>query len=166
MKRAAKPPSTESPARQLAGFLDKFDPRVAALARACRAAMRKRLPTAHELVYDNYNALAIGYGPTERASDAIVSLPVTPRGVSICFIHGAKLPDPKGILQGSGNQTRFVRLSSAKDLARPELEALLRAAIARAKTPLPAVGRGRLIIKSVSAKQHPRRASKTARTRN
>jgi hypothetical protein len=157
--------SIESPARQLAGFLDKFDPEVAALARACRAAMRKRLPTAHELVYDNYNALAIGYGSTERASDAIVSLPVTPRGVSLCFIYGAKLPDPKRILQGSGNQTRFVRLESAKDLARPELEALLRAAIAEAKTPLPATGRGRLIIKSVSVKQRPRRTSKETRRR-
>ena len=158
MKRTAEPPSTESPAKQLAGFLAKFEPEVAALARSCRTAMRKRLPTAHELVYDNYNALAIGYCSTERASDAIVSLPVTPRGVSLCFIYGAKLPDPKKILQGGGNQTRFIRLASAKDLARPEVEALLRAAIVQAKTPLPEKGRARLIIKSVSKKQRPRRA--------
>jgi hypothetical protein len=115
------------------------------------------LPTANELVYDNYNALVVGYCSSERPSDAIVSLPITPRGVSLCFIHGAKLPDPRGILQGSGNQTRFLRLGSAKDLARPEIEALLAAAIARAKTPLPTTGRGRLIIRSVSAKQRPRR---------
>jgi hypothetical protein len=157
MNRGRQPSSTESPARQLAGFLSKFDPVVAALARSCRAAMRKRLPTANELVYDNYNALVVGYCSTERPSDAIVSLPITPRGVSLCFIHGAKLPDPQGVLQGSGNQTRFLRLASAKDLARPEIEALLAAAITRAKTPLPATGRGRLIIRSVSAKQRPRR---------
>lgn len=102
MTVTSKSPSTESPAKQLAGFLAKFEPEVAALARSCRAAMRKRLPTANELVYDNYNALAIGYGSTERASDAIVSLPVTPRGVALCFIYGAKLPDPKKILQGGG----------------------------------------------------------------
>jgi hypothetical protein len=147
----------ESPARQLAFFLARFDPSVAALARSCRAAMRKRLPTANELVYDNYNALVVGYCSSERPSDANVSLPITPRGVSLCFIHGAKLPDPRGILQGSGNQTRFLRLGSAKDLARPEIEALLAAAIARAKTPLPTTGRGRLVIRSVSAKQRPRR---------
>jgi hypothetical protein len=147
----------ESPARRLAAFLARFDPSVAALARSCRAAMRKRLPTANELVYDNYNALVVGYCSSERPSDAIVSLPITPRGVSLCFIHGAKLPDPRGILQGSGNQTRFLRLGSAKDLARPEIEALLAAAIARAKTPLPTTGRGRLVIRSVSAKQRPRR---------
>jgi hypothetical protein len=152
-----QPSSADSPARQLAAFLARFDPAVAALARSCRAAMRKRLPTANELVYDNYNALVVGYCSSERPSDAIVSLPITPRGVSLCFIHGAKLPDPHGILEGSGNQTRFLRLGSAKDLARPDVAALLDAAIARAKTPLPAAGRGRLVIRSVSAKQRPRR---------
>lgn len=159
MKRSATTPSAESPAKQLAGFIAKFDPTVAALARSCRSALRKRLPTAIELVYDNYNALAIGFCATERASDCIVSLPVTPRGVALCFIYGAKLPDPEKILQGSGNQTRFIRLESAATLARPEVEALIRAAIAQAKTPLPAAGRGRLIIKSVSAKQRPRRSA-------
>ena len=119
--------------------------------------MRKRLPTANELVYDNYNALVVGYCSTERPSDAVVSLPITPRGVSLCFFHGAKLPDPGGILQGSGSQTRFVRLGSAQDLARPDIAALLDAAIARAKTPFPTEGRGRLVIRSVSAKQRPRR---------
>jgi hypothetical protein len=159
VKRRSSPPSAGPPAKQLAGFLAKFDPEVAALARACRSALRKRFPTANELVYDNYNALAIGFCSSEKASDCIVSIPVTARGVSLCFIYGAKLPDPDEILQGSGNQTRFIRLGSAKDLARPEVEALLGAAVARAKTPLPATGRGRLIIKSVSAKQRPRRRS-------
>jgi len=155
--RRPQPSPTDSPARQLTAFLSRFDPEIAALARSCRARMRKRLPTANELVYDNYNALVLGYCSSERPSDAIVSLPITARGVSLCFIHGAKLPDPQGILQGSGNQTRFVRLASPKDLARPEIEALLCAAVARAKTPLPATGRGRLIIQSVSARQRPRR---------
>ena len=119
--------------------------------------MRKRLPTALELVYDNYQFLAIGYCATERASDCIVSLAVSPKGVSLCFIHGATLPDPRGILLGSGKQTRFVRLSSVATLAEPAVAALLRAAIAKAKTSLPTAGRGRTIIKSISAKQRPRR---------
>jgi hypothetical protein len=159
VKRSAPTQSTESPAKQLAGFIAKFDPAVAAATRSCRMALRKRLPTAIELVYDNYNALAIGFGATERASDCIVSLAVTPRGPALCFIYGAKLPDPKRVLQGSGNQTRFIRLESATSLARPEVEALLRAAVAQAKTSLPASGRGGLIIKSVSAKQRPRRGA-------
>ena len=119
--------------------------------------MRRRLPTANELVYDNYNFFVIGYSPTERPSDAIVSIAARSNGVGLCFIHGAVLPDPKKVLLGSGNQTRFIRLESAGVLVRPEVESLLAAAIAAAKTPLPASGRGKLIVRSISAKQRPRR---------
>ena len=86
-----------------------------------------------------------------------MSIAARANGVGLCFIHGAGLPDPKKLLLGSGNQTRFIRLESAAVLARPEVEALVAAAIARAKAPLPATGRGKLIIRSVSAKQRPRR---------
>ena len=159
MKQSSKPARAESPGKQLAGFIAKFDARVAKQIRAARMALRKRFPTAIELVYDNYNFLAIGYCSTERASDAIVSLAANAKGVGLCFIYGATLPDPHKILLGSGNQTRFIRLESAATLAKPEVEALLRAAVAQAKAPLPAMGRGYSIIKSVSAKQRPRRLS-------
>lgn len=149
--------STESPAKQLAGFVAKYDPAVGGLARATRAALRKRLPTAIELVYDNYQFLAIGFASTERASDCLVSLAVSPKGVALSFYYGSSLPDPDGILLGSGNQNRFVRLDSVATLAVPAVEALLCAAMAKAKTPLPVTGRGYTVIKSVSARQRPRR---------
>ena len=122
-----------------------------------RARLRKRLPTAMELVYDNYQFLAMGFGSSERASDCLVSLAVSPKGVALSFYYGSTLPDPTGILLGSGNQNRYIRLDGAGTLASPEVESLIRAAVAQAKTPLPATGRGRTIIKSVSAKQRPRR---------
>jgi hypothetical protein len=143
--------------RQLRSFIAKFEPRHQTLIRAVRKALRKRFPTAFELAYDNYNFFVIGYGSTERPSDCIVSVAAGANGVGLCFIHGAKLPNPYKILLGHGNQTRFIRLESADVLARPEVEALIAAAIARAKTPLPARGSGRLIIRSISAKQRPRR---------
>lgn len=143
--------------KQLTTFIDKFDAKDQKLIRAIRKAVRKRLPTAHELVYDNYNFFVIGYSPTERPSDAIISIAARANGVGLCFLHGAKLPDPKKLLLGSGNQTRFIRLESPDVLARPEVEALLRAAIAQAKAPLSETGRGKLIIRSISAKQRPRR---------
>ena len=152
--------TTQSPAeaeRQLKSFIAKFEPKHQKLIRAVRKALRHRFPTAYELAYDNYNFFVIGYGSTERPSDAIVSMAAGANGVGLCFIHGAKLPDPHKLLLGSGNQTRFIRLESVDVLARPEVEALIVAAIARAKTPLPARGRDRLIIRSVSAKQRPRR---------
>jgi hypothetical protein len=149
--------AAESPARQLAGFIDKYDPAVAKLARSLRSAMQKRLPTANQLVYDNYQFLAIGFSPTERASDAIFSLAVSPKGVSLCFIYGVTLPDPDKILLGSGNQTRTIRLEGPATLAKAPVERLIKAAIVQAKAPLPKTGKGKLIIKSISAKQLPRR---------
>ena len=141
---------------QLRAFIEKFAPKDQRLIRAVRSAVRKRFPTAHELVYDNYNFFVIGYSPTERPSDAIVSIAARANGIGLCFIRGAGLPDPKKLLLGSGNQTRFIRLESASVLANPDVEALVAAAIDRSKTPLPVTGRGKLIIRSVSAKQRPR----------
>jgi hypothetical protein len=147
--------------RQLAAFIRKFSPIDQQLIRAVRAALRKRLPTANELVYDNYNFFVIGYSPTERPSDAIVSMAARANGVGLCFIHGAGLPDPHNVLLGSGNQTRFIRLDSPQVVERPEVEALVAAAITQARVPLPVAGKGKLIIRSVSAKQRPRRRSVT-----
>ena len=143
--------------KRLKGFIEKFEPRHQMLIRAVRKVLRRRFPTAYELAYDNYNFFVIGYSPSERPSDSIVSLAAGASGVGLCFIRGASLPDPKKILLGSGNQTRFIRLESPAVLARREVEALVSAAIAQAETPLRATGRGKLIIRSVSAKQRPRR---------
>jgi len=142
---------------QLRGFIAKFEPRHQALIRSVRKTLRRKFPTAHELVYDNYNFFVIGYCPTERPSDCILSIAAASNGVGLCFIRGASLPDPKKILVGSGKQTRFLRLESAAVLDRPEVKALLNVAVAEAKCPMPKTGRGRLIIRSVSRKQRPRR---------
>jgi hypothetical protein len=154
----AKTASTESPTRQLAGFIAKFDPSMARLIRSVRSALRRRFPTANELVYDNYNFFVIGYCSTERPSDCIVSLAANAKGVGLSFYYGATLPDPDKLLLGTGNQNRFIRIESAATLAKPAVEALLRAAVAQAETPLPKTGAGHLIIRSISAKQRPRRA--------
>ena len=150
-----KPPTPE---KQLAGFIAKFSPEMAKRIRAARAKMRKRIPQALELVYDNYNFFVIGYGPNEKAGDAIFSLAAQAKGLSLCFLQGARLPDPSRLLRGSGNVVRNIRLETAATLDRPEVAALIAVALARAKTPIPTSGGHRLIIKSVSAKQRPRRA--------
>ena len=148
--------STAGAEKQLKSFIDKFDLKNRAVIRAARKTLRQRFPTATELVYDNYNFFVIGYGPTERPSDAIVSIAAAANGVGLCFIRGASLPDPGKILQGSGKQTRFIRLPSADVLKKPEVQALLTLAADRAKMPMPKTGKCRLIIRSISAKQRPR----------
>jgi len=156
MKRTKAHTSTDAE-EQLRGFIEKFEPGHQAIIRAARKALRKRFPSANELVYDNYNFFVIGFGPTERPSDCIVSIAAAANGVGLCFINGASLPDPAKVLIGSGKQTRFIRLPSAEVLEQPEVQALLSVAAERAKTPLPATGGGKLVIRSVSAKQRPRR---------
>jgi hypothetical protein len=148
---------TDSPARQLNALIARFDPAVRKIVRAARTKLRKRMPAAVEMVYDNYNALAIAFASTERRGDWIVSLAVYARGVNLYFIYGVALPDPKRLLQGSGNQGRFVRLESASMLDRRDIDDLLKAAIAEADTPLPARGKGYTVIKSVSPNTRRRR---------
>lgn len=148
----------QTPERQLAGFIAKFTPEMAELIRAARAKMRKRLPRALELVYDNFNFFVIGYGPNAKAGDAILSLAAQAKGLTLCFLQGAGLPDPQGILRGSGNVVRNIRLENAAVLDRPEVRALIDEALERAKTPLGDESRHTVIIKSISTKQRPRKS--------
>ena len=148
-----------TPEQQLAAFVAKFTPEVAAQTKKMRAKMRKLLPGAMEMVYDNYNALAIGYGPNERASEAVLSLAVFPKWVTLFFLHGATLKDPERLLKGKGNLVRHIRLSAPDDLEKKEIRALIDQAVAASTNAIPAKG-GRLVIKSISAKQRPRRPAK------
>jgi hypothetical protein len=149
---------------QIEGFIAKFSDPVAAEIRAARADMRRRLPGAFELVYDNYNALAIGYGPTEKASEAIFSIALFPRWVSLFFLQGKGLPDPQRLLKGSGNVAKHVVVSSPEMINDPEIRTLMKESVARAKVPLDPANPHRLIIKSISAKQRPRRPAKAAKS--
>jgi hypothetical protein len=143
---------------ELEGFIAKFAPEMQHRIRSCRAKLQARFPEAVQLVYDNYNFLVIGFGPTSRPSDAVVSLAAHRRGVNLCFLQGGPdLPDPSHLLRGSGTVVRNVALHSAEDLDRPEVRALLETATDRATVPMDASQRGELVIRSVSAKQRPRR---------
>jgi hypothetical protein len=137
----------------LRAFIAEFDPVHQRLIGAVRAVLRRRLPAANELAYDNYNFFVIGYCASLRPSDALLSIAASARGVSLCFIHGASLADPSGLLQGSGKQTRFLRITSVEDLDRPEVRALVTAATAS----LPDGPPGVLVIRSVSARRRARR---------
>src|SRR5258708_3539331 len=145
------------PEKQVRSFIAKFIPKHQALIRAVRKALRKRFPTAYEMAYDNYNFFVLGYSPTERPSEAIVSMAASANGVGLCFIQGAKLADPKKVLSGSGNQTRSIHLESVDVLSRPEVKALLTAAVAQSPVPFRETGKLTLVVRSISAKQRPRR---------
>ena len=146
-----------SPEKQLATFIARYAPEVALVAKKALATMRSRLPGAIELVYDNYNALAIGFGPTERPADLIFSITLYPRWVSLFFTKAADLPDPHKLLKGSGKAVRHIVLDDPAVLDRPAVRALMTHALKRAATPLDTKRTNRTTIKSISAKQRPRR---------
>ena len=146
-----------TPKQQLDSFIAKFSPPVAKDAKAILSAMRKLCPGAQELVYDNYNALAIGFANGERVRDVWFSVAIYPRWVSLFFFGTLPLADPTKRLKGTGKTTRHIVLSNgAATLKEPDVAALFAKALTKARQPFPG-GRGKIIIKSVSAKQRPRR---------
>jgi hypothetical protein len=136
----------------------RYRPEVARIGRAALTALRKQLPGTAEMVYDNYNALVIGFSTSERPSDAILSIGLYPRWVNLYFLQDATaLPDPEGLLRGTGNWVRSVRLTSADDIEKPAVRALIGAARNQADPPIDPHGRRRLTIRAVSAKRRPRK---------
>jgi hypothetical protein len=150
---------------QLDGFIAKFSPDVAKLGRAAIARMRKLLPAAQVLVYDNYNALAVGFAPNERTSSAVFSIVLYPRWVSLFLLKGASLPDPHKRLSGSGNIVRHVVLTEIAVLDDPQIRDLMQRALARAGASLQTGKRGPIVIKSISARQRPRRTPAKTKAR-
>jgi hypothetical protein len=144
-------------------FIARYTPEIGALIRSCIARLRARLPGAIELVYDNYNGLVIGYGPTERPSEALFSIVAYWGRVSLCFIQGVKLVkaggDPDGLLQGDGKQVRFIRLTTAAVLGTRGVRGLITRSMAQSPKKVDKKLPIRTIVRAVSAKQRPRRPS-------
>ena len=149
---------TVSPRRQLEGFLSRYEPGVRSLARAILRRMEARLPGATELVYDNYNALVVGFGPNDRASDCPLSVAVYARWVNLYFLEGSLLADADGVLKGRGSRVRHVTLHQAQDFDDPRVQALITQALDVTDPPFPVrAGRRSILIKSISTKQRSRR---------
>lgn len=145
--------------RQLSEFIGKYTPEIAEAMQSCRKKIHAILPRGYELVYDNYNALVFGYAPTERTSEALLSLAAYPRWITLFFLKGAALTDPEHLLKGSGNQVRGITLANPEDLDRPAVRALIAQALQPIHAALECAPARSTIVKSVSAKQRSRRPS-------
>lgn len=147
----------QSPAKQLAIWLDAYAPEIKKRAVAALKELRAQVPGATEMVYDTFNALVIGFAPGERPSEAVLSIGLYPRWVNLYFLDGAMLDDPARLLKGSGNRVRMLRLDDAAILREPAVELLIAAAAANADTPFDPKRRRRLIIRSSVPRHRPRR---------
>jgi len=142
---------------QLRTLIDKFAPEHLRLIGAMRRSLRKRLPTAHELVYEYRDFFVISYSPNERGYEGVLAIRASANGVKLYFNRGKELPDPAKLLQGSGTQTRSINVEGASTLARAEVVHLIDEAIARNRVPFARAGRGSVVIRSTSAQQRRRR---------
>jgi hypothetical protein len=138
-----------SPKKQLDRFLARYKPEVADLARATMAKVRARLPGAVEMVYDKANALVVGFGPTEKPSEAVFSVVVFPRWVLLYFLQGAVLPDPHGRLKGAGKVGRHIRLTDAATLDDPAIGELINDAVELADVRIEAGQKAKIVIRMV-----------------
>jgi hypothetical protein len=141
--------------KELAAFMAKYDPKIAKLGKKLFARMQARLPGAVSLVYDNYNALAIGFGPEGRATP--LSIALYPRWINLFFLFGAGLPDPHGLLNGKGSRVRSIRIDSADQLDDPRIDAAITAAVVHAGWKLEPGKKNKVVIQSISPTQRPRR---------
>ena len=158
--------STLTPRQQLNIFIDRYSDEVAAAMRHALRHLRRRVPGATELVYDNYNALGVGFGPGDRPSGIVLSIVAYPRWVSLFFLQGgARLPDPHKLLKGNGSRVRHLVLTNPDVIASAEVDALIGHALEAAKDAIDPARKRLLVIKSVSARQRPRQAKrKTSRS--
>ena len=152
--------STATPAAQLKSFMAKYTPAIHAEFKRAHARMRALVPGAHEMVYDNWNGLVIGFGPSERPSEAVVSIVALPDHITICFLRGKKMPDPNKMLLGSGTTVRHIKMKSSKELDSKPIRKFIALAIADAYPPFDPERKNSLVIRAISAKQRPRRPAK------
>ena len=145
---------------ELRTLIAKFAPAHLRLIGAMRRSLRKRLPTAHEVVYEYRDWFVISYSPNEHGYEGVLAIRASADGVKLYFNRGKELTDPANLLQGSGNQTRSINLEGASTLARPEVARLIDEAIARNRVPFAGAGRGSVVIRSASAKKRRQRRPK------
>jgi hypothetical protein len=142
---------------ELRSLITKFAPARQRLVGAMRRWLRKRLPTAHEVVYEYHDFFVISYSPNEHGYDGVFAIRAGANGVRLYLNRGKGLPDPEKLLQGSGTQARWIHLEGASTLVHPAVVCLTDEAIARNRVPFARIGRGPVVIRSVSAKKRQRR---------
>lgn len=152
--------------KDLVKFLEPYPAETREVALELRDWMWELYPKCNELIYDNYNFLAFGWGPTDKMSDIFCSIAVGTRGVIFGFMWGVKLDDPKGLLAGGGNQFRSLRVPEFAKFPKADVKRLLKQAFelsiaglkGREQSP-----KGKTIVKSISpTKRRPGDAKRAA----
>ncbi len=143
--------------KDLLEFLKPFDGPIVDLAMWLREFIWDMYPESNELIYDNYNAVAVGWSPTLTLGDTFCSIAVyNNKNVHFGFYWGSRLADPRGTLLGNGKQYRYIRVAKTEDFPADYIRELLEEAydksIAGAKN-LETQPKGTTVVKSISPKK-------------
>lgn len=122
-------------------------------------------PQANELIYDNYNAVAFGWSPTDKVGHTICSIAVgrSSKNVHFGFYWGSELSDPDNILLGEGNQYRYILVTDKQKFPKAYIKKLVNEAYANCLSKVKdqkQITHGQTIVKSISTKKRPDKASK------
>jgi len=155
---------SKAQSKTLLPFLKPFPKEITQRVLALREFIWDLYPTSNELIYDNYNAVAVGWSPTDRVGHIFCSLAVgrTSHNVHFGFYWGAELSDPERKLIGEGNQYRYLLVPELKTFQRKYITKLVKEAYAnsmkKVKDPKQFM-EGKTIVKSVSEKKRTKRGA-------
>ena len=144
--------------KDLLKFLKPFGADTIDLVMRLREFAWELCPNTNELIYDNYNAVAFGWSPTDKVGHTICSIAVgrSSKNVHFGFYWGSEISDPEKKLIGQGNQYRYLLVKSISEFPKTYIKKLLKEAhansLAKVKDKSEIV-QGKTITKSISVKK-------------
>src|SRR5678815_4684464 len=148
--------------KNLLKFLKPFDKEINEIVFWLREFIWELYPDSNELIYDNYNALAVGWSPTDRVGHTFCSIAVgrTSNNLHFGFYWGSELSDPDKILLGEGNQYRYILVPDKNKFPKTYIRKLVKEAYANSRAKVKdkkQIAQGQTIVKSVSAKKREKK---------
>src|SRR6476659_4416569 len=148
--------------KDLEKFLAQFGEEIRNTVFSLREFVWDLYPQANELIYDNYNALAFGWSPTEKVGHTFCSIAVgrTSKNVHFGFYWGSELSDPDKILLGEGNQYRYILVTNKSELPKAYIKKLTKEAYENSLKKVKdkkQVIQGLTIVKSISEKKREKK---------
>ena len=150
--------------KELTKLMKPFGDDITELVFWLREFVWKLYPKTNELIYDNYNALAFGWSPTDRVGHTFCSIAIgrTSKNVHFGFYWGNQIADPEKKLLGQGNQYRYILVKNKNDFPKTYITKLVKEAyansLAKVKDPKQ-IMEGATIVKSISPVKREKRST-------
>ncbi|MBS1598133.1 MAG: hypothetical protein JST75_07890 [Bacteroidetes bacterium] len=149
--------------KDLLKFLKPFGSEITDTVMWLREFVWDQYPKANELIYDNYNALAFGWSPTEKVGHTFCSIAVgrTSKNIHFGFYWGSEISDPEKILLGEGNQYRYILVTEKSKFPKAYVKKLIKDAYANSFSKIKdkkQIAEGKTIVKSISTKKREKKS--------